>query len=248
MQLVPSENIIELQNVSFAFSKEEVIKDVSLVITRGDYVGIIGPNGGGKSTLLKLMLGLLKPQKGTIELFKTNINEFQNWHKIGYVSQKTSFEINFPVTVEEVVSMGRFAKTGLFRAPTPEDKKKIYQALEQVGMLDLKSRQIGDLSGGQQQRVFIARALSSQPEIVVLDEPTAGVDIKTQEQFYKLLRTLNKELNLTMVLVSHELDIVAHESTKLGFINKTLDYYGDPITFLKGDYFHGILGREGLEH
>lgn len=248
MQLTNAQNIIELQNVSFAYGKEEVIEDVSLVIHRGDYVGIIGPNGGGKSTLLKLMLGLLKPKKGIVKLFGISINEFQDWPKIGYIPQRTYFDISFPVTVEEVVSMGRFAKIGLFRSPTSLDKKKIYQALEQVEMFSLKNRQIGDLSGGQQQRVFIARALASEPEIVFLDEPTVGVDIKTQKQFYKLLRTLNQELDLTMVLISHELDIVAHESTRLGFINKTLDYYGDPIPFLKGDYFHGILGRKGLEH
>src|SRR5439155_21975117 len=113
---------------------------------------------------------------------------------------------------------------------------------------DFRKRQIGDLSGGQQQRVFIARALAIEPEVIFLDEPTVGVDVKTQKQFYSLLRKLNKQLDLTLVLVSHELDVVAHESTELGYINRTLEYYGDPTEFLKGQYFHELIGKKGVHH
>src|SRR3989344_5143301 len=228
--------IIKLQNVSFAYSNEEVIKDVSLEIHKGDYVGIIGPNGGGKSTLLKLMLGLLTPKKGKVELFNNDIKEFKDWYKIGYVPQKHYVDMNFPVTVGEVVAMGRFTRVGLFKFLTTEDKEKVDEVLKQVEMSEFKNRLIGDLSGGQQQRVFIARALASEPEVIFLDEPTAGVDIKTQKQFYSFLRKLNRELNLTLCLVSHELDVVAHESTELGYINRTLEYYGEPNEFLKGKY------------
>jgi len=240
--------IIELDKACFSYTEEEVIKDVSLEIHKGDYVGIIGPNGGGKSTLLKLMLGILKPNKGTIKLFGMELGEFRDWSKIGYVPQRAHIEMNFPATVEEVVAMGRFGKRGLFHFPTPEDKEKTLLALKEVDMLGFKNRQIGDLSGGQQQRVFIARALAAEPEVIFLDEPTVGVDIKTQKQFYAFLRKLNKDLNLTLVLSSHELDVVAHEATELVYINRTIVYYGNPEEFLKGAYFHELIGKGGLHH
>ncbi len=247
-QVDHTKNIIELHEVSFAYATEEVVKDVSLNIHKGDYVGIVGPNGGGKSTLLKLMLGLLKPQKGRVKLFGQDIDHFKDWSKIGYVPQKTYVEMNFPVTVEEVVAMGRYGKLDLFHFPGREDQEKVSKALKQVEMYEYKDKQIGDLSGGQQQRVFIARALANEPEVIVLDEPTVGVDIKTQKQFYNLLRTLNKKLDLTLVLATHELDVVAHEATELGYINRTLEYYGDPEEFLKGKYFHELIGKGGLHH
>ncbi len=247
-QLNHKDTIIELENVCFTYTNEEVIKDVSLVIHKGDYLGIVGPNGGGKTTLLKLMLGLLRPYDGRISLFSTEISVFKQWPRIGYVPQKTVFATNFPITVEEVVAMGRYGKRGLFHFSTKEDKIKTHKALDQVDMLEYKDRQISELSGGQQQRVFIARALATEPEIIFLDEPTVGVDVKTQKQFYQLLRKLNKELNLTLVLVSHELDVVAHEATELVYINRTLEYYGDPNEFLKGAYFHELIEKGGLHH
>jgi len=240
--------IIELTNVCFSYSREYTIKDVSLQVHKGDYVGIIGPNGGGKSTLLKLMLGLLKPKEGAIKLFGTDIKSFKDWSLIGYVPQRTQVELNLPVTVEELVGMGRYGKRGLFRFTTTEDREKTRAALRQVDMLEYKDRLINDLSGGQQQRVFIARALAVEPEIIFLDEPTVGVDIKTQKQFYTLLRKLNKELFLTLVLVSHELDVVAHEATEIGYINRTLEYFGEPEEFLKGAYFHELIGKGGVHH
>lgn len=240
--------IIELHNVCFSYTNEAVIHDVSLTIHKGDYVGIIGPNGGGKSTLLKLMIGLLTPTSGTIKLFGTDIKQYKDWYKIGYVPQRTYIEMNFPVTVAEIVTMGLFGKLGLFNSPTTQDKQKVQDALKQVDMLEYQDRQISDLSGGQQQRVFIARALVSDPAVIFLDEPTVGIDIKTQKQFYNLLRKLNQELDLTLVLVSHELDVVAHEATELGYINRTMEYYGEPTEFLKGAYFHELIGRGGLHH
>lgn len=240
--------IISLKNVSFRYTSEDVISDVSLNIHKGDYVGIIGPNGGGKSTLLKLMIGIITPQKGVVQLFNTDIKHFRDWSKIGYVPQRTVIDTNFPITVAEFVIMGRYGKRGLFHFLTKEDKTKALQALRQVEMLEYKDRQLSDLSGGQQQRVFIARALATEPEVIFLDEPTAGVDVKTQKQFYALLRSLNKELDLTLILISHELDVVAHEATELAYVNRTLEYYGDQEEFLKGSYFHELIGRGGMHH
>ncbi|HSW97832.1 MAG TPA: metal ABC transporter ATP-binding protein, partial [Candidatus Saccharimonadales bacterium] len=207
-QIDHTKNIIELSNISFAYGEESVLTDINLEIHKGDYLGIIGPNGGGKSTLLKIMLGLLTPKTGSVKIFNKDISKFKDWSKIGYVSQKvTHIDENYPMTVEEIVSMGRFAKRGLFRFLTNQDKDAIKEALCQVEMLNYRTRLIGDLSGGQQQRVFIARALASEPEVIVLDEPTVGVDIKTQEQFYALLQKLNKEFDKTLIMVTHELEV-----------------------------------------
>ena len=136
------------------------------------------------------------------------------------------------MTVKEVVAMGRYPRLGLMHFPTKEDGLKVQQALEQVEMWEFRDRLIGDLSGGQKQRVFIARALAGSPEIIVLDEPTAGVDVKTQKQFYTLLQKLNKELDLTLILVSHELDVIEHEATEIAYINGSLVYYGAADKFI----------------
>ena len=139
--------------------------------------------------------------------------------------------------------MGRFPQIGLFRFPTKKDKDIVKEAICQVEMLPFRNRLVGDLSGGQQQRVFIARALAGQPEVIVLDEPTVGVDVKTQKQFYTLLQKLNNELSLTLVLVSHELDIVAHEATEIAYINRELIYHGVPKQFLHSEYFEKLTGK-----
>ncbi len=240
--------IIQLKNINFYYSNHHAIKDYSLQIHRGDYLGIIGPNGGGKSTLIKLMVNLLKPESGEIDLFGQEISKFRDWYKIGYVPQRATVEQSLPVTVEEIVSMARFAKRGLFKSLNNVDREAVKEALMNVDMYEYKNFQIRNLSGGQQQRVFIARALASEPEVVFLDEPTVGVDVKTQKQFYALLRKLNRELNLTLVLASHELDVVAHEATELAYVNRELVYYGDPEEFIKGKYFHELIGRGGLHH
>lgn len=227
-----TKNIIELRGVSFGYAEELVLQNIDIAIHRGDYLGVVGPNGGGKTTMLKIMLGLLKPEQGEVLLFGRPLANFKEWWRIGYVPQKTvNFDAKFPASVEEVVLMGRFGKRGLLRWINGEDKKKTLWALEQVGMLEHKNRMIGDLSAGQQQRVFIARALAGEPEIIFLDEPTAGVDTASQEKFYALLRRLNADLGLTLVLVSHDVGIVAAEATELAHVNRTLTYHGSPEEF-----------------
>jgi zinc transport system ATP-binding protein len=239
-----TQNIIELQDVSFSYGEELVIKDVSMAIHKGDYLGVIGPNGGGKSTLLKLMLGLMTPTKGKILLFGTEIKKFRDWSKFGYISQKvTHVDPHFPMTVKEVVTMGRYAKLGLLRFPGNKDRRHVREALEQVEMWEYKDRLIGDLSGGQQQRIFIARALAGEPKVIVLDEPTVGIDVITQKQFYSLLQKLNRELDLTLVLASHELNVISRESTEIAYINGTLVYYGFPKAFMQSEYFEKLSGK-----
>ncbi len=241
-----SKNIIELKDVSFGYvAGQNVLDHATLAVHQGDYLGIIGPNGGGKTTLLKIMLGLLKPTSGTVQLFGQDINHFRDWKKIGYVAQRaSSFDPNFPVTAAEVVAMGTYVQRGLFHFPTDEDRQNVDRALAQVDMTEWRDTPIGNLSGGQQQRIFIARALAAEPAVIVLDEPTVGVDVTTQEQFYRLLKKLNKELDLTLVLVSHELDVVAHETTEVAFINGTVMYYQNPADLLKGDDLARLYGQE----
>ncbi len=239
-----TKNIIRIKNVSYAFGKQKVLRDIGFNVHQGDYLGIIGPNGGGKTTLVKIILGLLKPSVGTVEMFGEDIRKFKNWQKIGYIPQKAiNFDVNFPVTVREVVSMGLFAKKGLLRFLGAEDQEKVTQALKQVEMKEFGSHLIGDLSGGQQQRVFIAKALVTEPSLLILDEPTAGIDIKAQEKFYTLLQDLNKKLHITLIMISHEIDVIAHEATEFACINETLFYHGPPKEFIKEDFLTKLYGK-----
>lgn len=237
--------LIKLENVSFRYQNEEVLDHISLEVEQGDFVGIIGPNGSGKTTLLRIILGRLAPQKGLVYLFGQSIPQFKNWPRIGYVPQKATFsDASFPVTVEELVMEGRIAQRGLIHFLTAEDNKAVRAALQAVDMAGVAKRLMRELSGGQQQRVFIARALASEPELLILDEPTVGVDIESQEEFYELLSKLRKTKGLTLVMVSHDVEVVVNEVNKLICINKQLVYHGSPQHFVSGDYFAKLYGKK----
>lgn len=239
-----TKNIIEVKDISFSYGKNNVIKDISFEVHQGDYLGMIGPNGAGKTTLLKIMLGLLTAESGSIKLFGKDIRDFKDWQKIGYVPQKaTSFDINFPATVKEVVLMGRYAHAGLFHRITYKDSELVKKSLEQVDMWEYRDRLIGDLSGGQQQRVFIARALVSEPEIIFLDEPTSGVDEKTQNEFFNLLRKLNQEFSLTLVLISHDIEKITKEVMHIACIDKTLVCHMSPEEYIEESHSVDVLGK-----
>lgn len=251
MSINHEKNIIEISNLSFSYGDIDVLKDINLKIHEGDYISLVGPNGSGKTTLLEIMLGLLKPKTGSVSLFGSPINKFKDWSKIGYVAQKaTNFDPLFPVTVREVVSMGRYAPIGLFRWLSKNDDEIVNHALDQVEMRQFSDRLIGDLSGGQQQRVFIARALAAQPQIIFLDEPTVGVDLKSQEDFYSILRKLNRDLGITLILISHDIDVISKEVTEIACLNQTLVYHGDPNKFIKGKYLENLYGGNAsfVEH
>ncbi len=221
-----AQNIIELERVSFSYGAQTVLENVDLAVHRGDYLGIVGGNGAGKTTLIKIVLGLLKPTSGAVRLFGHDIASFKDWSRIGYVPQKaTNFDANFPATVLEAVLMGRYGRRGLFRFLTREDKDLARLALEQVGLWPQRGRLIGDLSGGQQQRVFIARALAGGPDALILDEPTVGVESGVAGEFYALLKRLNEELRLTVVLVTHDIDRMAHQAMHVACVDKTIFYH-----------------------
>jgi len=237
--------LIRLHDLSFGYSADPVLEGVNLTVEKGAYLGLIGPNGSGKTTLLKLLLGILPaPKQGTIELFGTPIQRFKEWWRIGYVAQKAaSFNSAFPATVEEVVLTGRTPRRGLFRSFTADDRQAVRDALERVGLGPLKDRLIGRLSGGQQQRVFIARALVSRPDLIILDEPTVGVDASAEAQFYNLIRALRKEMGLTVVLVSHDIGAVGHEVTSLACLNRKLFYHGSPDDFGSDEQLCELYGH-----
>jgi zinc transport system ATP-binding protein len=224
--------IISIKDLSFHYGNQYVLENINFELPRGAFLGLVGPNGSGKSTLIKNILGILKPQQGSIFLFDVPIQKFKKWDKIGYVSQKAnSFNSGFPATVFEVVSMGLYGKIGLFRFLKKEHKQKIYDAIQAVGMREYSDRNIGELSGGQQQRVFIARALVSDPELLILDEPTVGIDAKSVKEFYDLLGDLNNEKGLTMLLVTHDVGAVSDKITHVACINKTLFFHGQSDEF-----------------
>lgn len=223
------DSVISLKDVSFSYEDKLILKDVNLDIKRGSFMGLLGPNGGGKTTLIKLILGLLKPDKGSIHLLGQPLASFKDWNHIGFVSQKSnSFNKGFPATVYEVVSMGLTAKVGYLKFLSKKHKQRVTQAIEQVGLTDYLHANIGDLSGGQQQRVFIARALVSDPELLILDEPTVGIDYKSVERFYELLHELNTKQNITLLLVTHDSGAMTEFATDVVCLNQTLHFHGKP--------------------
>ncbi|WP_059171156.1 metal ABC transporter ATP-binding protein [Bacillus sp. FJAT-27445] len=239
--------VININGLSYQYERERVLEDINLIVPKGAFLGIVGPNGSGKSTLLKLILGLLSPQAGEIRLFGKPISTFSDWDKIGYVSQKAnSFNSGFPATVEEVVSSGLTRKIGLFRFMRASDKVKVRNALKSVGMAEFSGKNIGELSGGQQQRVFIARALVSQPELLILDEPTVGVDAQRVEAFYHMLEILNKEQGITLLLVTHDIGTISEKVTHVACLNKHLHFHGDAGEFekLADKGLSGLYGHE----
>jgi len=224
--------IIEIKQLSYRYEKESVLEDITIIVPDGSFLAIVGPNGSGKSTLLKLILGLLKPQKGDIFLFGQEISKFKDWQKIGYVSQKAnSFNTGFPATVFEVVSSGLTKKLGLFTFFKKEHRQKVMDALDSVGMMAFSHRNIGELSGGQQQRVFIARALVSEPKLLILDEPTVGVDADNVHSFYEMLGDLNTSSGITLLLVTHDIGTISDKVTHVACLNKHLHFHGNTEEF-----------------
>lgn len=209
-------NIISIENVSFAYNKQNVLDDIILSIDEGDFVGIIGCNGSGKSTLMKLLIGQLSPSSGKIKLFNEELSKSNKLNKIGYVPQiSLSSGISFPATVEEIVMANLYSKIGFMKFPKKEHKEKVKDALKKVNMEEYSKRLIGNLSGGQQQRVMIAKALVSDPKIIILDEPTTGIDASSEEQLYYLLNKLNKESKITIIIVSHDFAKISNYTNKI---------------------------------
>lgn len=220
--------VVNIDNVSYRFNSALVLENISFTVDKGDFVGIIGPNGAGKTTLFRSMLGLLEDYQGRITFFGKDIRKNRNiLQKIGYIPQKNSTDQGFPATVEEIVSLGITS-----RRPS---KNKINHAIETVGLFDQKTKRIGELSGGQQQRVLIAKALANEPELLILDEPVTGIDLKTQNKFYVLLKKLNEENKITIIWASHDLDAVKKLANKIACVNRRIFFHGDATIFFENN-------------
>jgi zinc transport system ATP-binding protein len=228
--------------VDASYGEVRVLERIDLTVEPGDMLGIIGPNGSGKTTLIRLMLGLREPDRGTVRLFGHPPATFRQWGRLGYVPQRTTLDPALPVTVREVVATGLVAGLGLFGRSGARERRRVDDVLAQVGMLGHGGARIGALSIGQQQRVLIARALVSNPELLILDEPTGGVDPEAQTSFYALLRHLNREREVTLVLVSHDIGVVAKEVTKLACLNRRLIFHGRPADFLSDAALTALYG------
>jgi zinc transport system ATP-binding protein len=242
--------VVELENVSYAYGARRVIDGLNLTIRQRDFVGVIGPNGAGKTTLLRLMVGLLKPERGEVRLFGTPLPKFKEWHRIGYVPQRKSFNLLFPATVREVVLSGLFGRRKLFRRITRADQRRCDEALEVLGIASLAGRRIGALSGGQQQRVFLARALIGDPELLILDEPTTGVDAETQENFFGLLRHMHQKHKMTFLMVSHDTERVRswlglEPQTVCGGLSFHIRHSHDAEDCAETDLLHTLRTKEG---
>jgi zinc transport system ATP-binding protein len=213
--------VVEINDVTFSYNGEIVLQDVSLTILQGDFIAMIGPNGGGKTTLLKLMLGLLNPDKGFIRVFGWPTQKSSSL--IGYVPQDVHINRSFPITALDVVLMGKLDPKKRWVRKSASNRQQAMAALDRLGMAAYAEKKIDELSGGQRQRVFIARALVTQSKLLLLDEPTASIDTKGQAEFFKLLKELNKDI--TILVVSHDLFAVSRFVKSVACVNKRLHYH-----------------------
>ena len=228
-----SENIINVDNLTFCYNGMEVISNISFAVKKGDYLGIAGPNGSGKSTLIKNILGILQPKKGTINILGQPLTSFNQWNKIGYLPQRiNALNNHFPSTVEEIVQLG----------VTKRNPAALKRTLGLMGIAHLSTRLIGELSYGEQQRIMLARALISQPDLLIFDEPTTALDPETRDIFYSLTGEMNRKSGTTIVLVTHDTSIIGQYARNLLYLDKKLIFFGTFGNFCASPDMAGFFG------
>ncbi len=235
--------IFDVKNLSFVVKEQTVLSNISLEIFPSEYIAIIGPNGGGKTTLVRMLLGLEKPTNGEVKIYGKKLSQFKEWYKIGYVPQRASLvDGSFPATVLDIVNMGRTSQRGLFSLLSKRDRTSVHDAMQKMDILDLADKMVGTLSGGQRQRVMIARALASNPKILILDEPNTGVDAVSQKKFYTLLRELNKKDGITIVFITHDIGVIADDIARLFTINQKAIICNNPKQTLSCEEMSSLYG------
>ncbi|MEN6383875.1 MAG: metal ABC transporter ATP-binding protein [Phycisphaerales bacterium] len=237
-------SIIKINNLSISYNSHEAIKDVSFEVGQGDFIAIVGPNGAGKTTLIKAIFGLVGIKSGSIELFDMPSKRFTNWGKIGYLPQQFS-AINplFPATAEEVIELGLLSQKKNPKSITHKDKKKVDEIAEKLKIGNLKKRMLSELSGGQQQKVFLARCLVSKPQLLIFDEPSTALDPDSRDSFFELIKQLNKQENIAVLLVTHDAGFVGKYAEKLLYVDKKIVYFGKFSEFCKSKEMRLFFGE-----
>ncbi|MFH2035122.1 MAG: ABC transporter ATP-binding protein [Candidatus Zixiibacteriota bacterium] len=239
----PNQPIIHLKNVAFSYNGENVLENVNVEIFEKEFIWIVGPNGGGKTTLIKIILGLLRPQQGIATVYGEKPRKER--HRIGYMTQETDLDLQYPVTVLDVALMGRIGNGGggLFKRLTNHDKKIAESALSEVGLENLKDKPFSNLSGGQLRRLLIARALAVEPDILILDEPNANLDVDSEKELYNLLKKLNERL--TIITVSHDSTFVSDFVKRVLCVNR--EVHEHPTSAVNGEFAsHLFDGRRRI--
>ncbi|HIK58260.1 MAG: metal ABC transporter ATP-binding protein [Nitrospinaceae bacterium] len=231
-----TDSVITVKDLHFSYGGPKILENVEINIRRNEFIGMVGPNGSGKTTLLKIIMGVLTPDKGSVKVLGNPPS--QSVKEIGYMPQLTPFSRDFPINVEEVVLMGRLGKTSSIGFFNKADKRAAEKAMNDVEILDLCKRTIGSLSGGQLQRVLIARALTCEPKIMILDEPTANVDMKIEKDIFDLLKQLNEKV--TIIVVTHDIGFISQYIDRVACINRTLICH--PTSELTGETIENMYG------
>lgn len=244
----PRKTIIDVRDLTFRYGSTTIIENINFTVAEGEYLGIIGPNGGGKTTLVKILLGLLVPSSGTVTIFGKDVREFREGYRIGYVPQRLAHaDPHFPATVREMVASGRTPRIGLFQPFRHEDHDAVDRAMRIADVHTLRDQRMDELSGGQRQRVFIARALAAEPSILILDEPTAGIDPASEEKFYTFLAELNEKHKITILFITHDIDVIAREARSVLCLNHGLICHGSPKEFIKEEYLQRLYGKRSVQ-
>jgi zinc transport system ATP-binding protein len=236
--------IVTVNNLSFRYNSMDVLSNISFDVNAGDFIGLVGPNGSGKTTAIKVILGLLKQTNGAVSLFGTNVNNFRDWRKVGYLPQKlTHFNPYFPATVKEIVSSGLFSSKKFPKRIQRSDEALIDEALNMTDVADIRDEMIGELSGGQQQRVLLARAVINRPELLILDEPTTALDPEAREKFFQTIMGLNQTRNMTIILITHDIASIGKYAFKLLYLDKQIIFYGSFEDFCVSEKMTNYFGE-----
>lgn len=235
-----TENILTVRDLGFDYGQGWVFHKVNLEVPKGDFVAVIGANGAGKSTLMKMLAGVMPPTAGSISYYGQDLAVFKDWDKIGYVPQNPAkMQQNFPMSVEEVIRLGLLGPGHIFGLG--KGQQQVEAMLERFKLQELRHRRIGDLSGGQQQRVFLARAMVKEPEILLLDEPATGIDTGAKEALYRQLRQLNQEQGVTIIMISHDLELAAEAAKSAICISHGICFRGEVHAALQHHHRHGYF-------